>query len=188
MRSGRMRRELRTRSRIVTSPLPSMFGGRDSRRTTCGCCSFSSAASSIVMMRSSSGMNDDSTFSVVVLPGAGTARDHDVDAAAHAGVEELRRSPSSSCRTPPGHRPGRGRRRTSGSSARVRRSPAAGSSRSHASRRADGRRRRARPRPLGGRPCPRSCRSCAAAVTRRGTSCRSRTACRRAPRRSCPSC
>ena len=68
MRSGRMRSELRTRSRITTAPLPSMFGGRDSRRTTCGCCSLSSAASSIVMMRSSSGMNDDSTFSVVVFP------------------------------------------------------------------------------------------------------------------------
>ena len=68
MRSGRMRRALRTRSRIATSPWPSMFGGRDSRRTTCGCWSRSSAASSIVTMRSSSGMNDDSTFSVVVFP------------------------------------------------------------------------------------------------------------------------
>ena len=28
MRSGRMRSELRTRSRMVISPLPSMFGGR----------------------------------------------------------------------------------------------------------------------------------------------------------------
>src|SRR4051812_16669344 len=35
MRSGRMRSALRTRSRIRTSPLPSMFGGRASRRSTC---------------------------------------------------------------------------------------------------------------------------------------------------------
>ena len=68
MRSGRMRSELRTRSRILTSPLPSMFGGRDSRRSTCSWCSCSSAASSMVMTRSSPGMNDDRTFSVVVLP------------------------------------------------------------------------------------------------------------------------
>ena len=66
--SGRMRRAFRTRSRIVTSPRPSMFGGRYSRRTTCGCWSRSSAESSIVRMRSSSGRNDDSTFSVVVFP------------------------------------------------------------------------------------------------------------------------
>ena len=68
MRSGRIRKALRTRSRIVTSPRPSMLGGRDSMRTTWGCCSRSSAASSMVMMRSSSGMKLDSTFSVVVLP------------------------------------------------------------------------------------------------------------------------
>src|SRR3954454_6174419 len=47
MRSGRIRSELRTRSRIVTSPLPSMLGGRDSSRTTCSCCSCSSTASSL---------------------------------------------------------------------------------------------------------------------------------------------
>ena len=48
--------------------MPSTFGGRVSRRTTCACCSCSSAASSIVTMRSRSEMNDDSTFSSVVLP------------------------------------------------------------------------------------------------------------------------
>ena len=37
MRSGRMRRQFLTRSRMVTAPLPSMFGGLASRRTTCGC-------------------------------------------------------------------------------------------------------------------------------------------------------
>ena len=35
IRSGRIRSALRTRSRIFTSPLPSMFGGRDSSRSTC---------------------------------------------------------------------------------------------------------------------------------------------------------
>src|SRR3954447_13202828 len=48
IRSGRMRRELRTRSRIVIAPLPSMFGGRDSSRTTCSCCSWRSTAASLV--------------------------------------------------------------------------------------------------------------------------------------------
>ena len=37
MRSGRMRSELRTRSRIVTWPLPSTLGGRASSEITCGC-------------------------------------------------------------------------------------------------------------------------------------------------------
>ena len=50
MRSGRIRSALRTSARWVTSPLPSMLGGRVSRRTTCGCCSWSSAASSMVMI------------------------------------------------------------------------------------------------------------------------------------------
>ena len=56
IRSGRIRRALRTRSRVVTSPSPSMLAGRVSIRTTCGCCSCSSAASSIVATRSSAGM------------------------------------------------------------------------------------------------------------------------------------
>ena len=56
MRSGRMRSAFLTSERWVTSPLPSMLGGRVSRRTTCGCCSCSSAASSIVTMRSGVGM------------------------------------------------------------------------------------------------------------------------------------
>ena len=53
---------------MVTAPLPSMFDGRDSSRTTWSCWSWSSAASSMVTMRSSVGMNDDSTLRVVVLP------------------------------------------------------------------------------------------------------------------------
>ena len=68
IRSGRIRRALRTRSRMRTSPRPSLLAGRDSSRTTWGCWSWSSAASSMVTMRSRSGMNDDSTLRVVVLP------------------------------------------------------------------------------------------------------------------------
>ena len=68
IRSGRMRKALRTRSRVVTSPWPSMFGGRVSIRTTCGCWSCSSAASSMVATRSSAGMNADRALSSVVLP------------------------------------------------------------------------------------------------------------------------
>jgi len=68
IRSGRMRRALRTRSRVVTAPLPSMFGGRVSSRTTWSCCSCSSAASSMVTTRSSWPMKLDNVFSSVVLP------------------------------------------------------------------------------------------------------------------------
>ena len=68
MRSGRIRRQFLTRSRIVTSPSPSRFGGRVSSRTTCGCCSCSSAASSQVMTRSSSSMKLVRQLSSVVLP------------------------------------------------------------------------------------------------------------------------
>ena len=68
MRSGRIRSEFLTRSRIATWPRPSMFAGRDSSRSTCSWCSWSSAASSMVTIRSSSGMKHESTLSVVVLP------------------------------------------------------------------------------------------------------------------------
>ena len=68
MRSGRIRRQFFTRSRIVTAPLPSMFGGRASRRTTCGCWRRSSAASSTVIMRSLCGMYPESRLRSVVLP------------------------------------------------------------------------------------------------------------------------
>src|SRR3972149_2405404 len=74
IRSGRIRSALRTRSRIVTSPSPSMLGGRYSRETTWGCWSLSSAESSIVRMRSSSGRNAESTLSVVVFFVPGRAR------------------------------------------------------------------------------------------------------------------
>jgi hypothetical protein len=56
IRSGRIRKLLISKSRIVIRPLPSMFGGRDSRRTTCGWRNCSSAASSIVTIRSVVGM------------------------------------------------------------------------------------------------------------------------------------
>ena len=68
MRSGRMRRQFLTRSRMVTSPRPSMLGGRASSESTWSWWSWSSLASSTVTMRSSEGMNDDSTLRVVVLP------------------------------------------------------------------------------------------------------------------------
>ena len=75
MRSGRMRSALRTRSRMVISPRPSMLGGRVSRRTTCSWCSCSSAASSMVTMRSSAGMNDGQHVQRRRLARAGAAGD-----------------------------------------------------------------------------------------------------------------
>ena len=68
MRSGRIRRQFLTRSRMVISPSPSRLGGRVSRRTTCGCCSCSSAESSQVMTRSSFSMKAVRQLSSVVLP------------------------------------------------------------------------------------------------------------------------
>ena len=80
IRSGRMRSALRTRSRIVTSPSPSMFGGRrlQAQRRGAGC-SCSSAASSIVTMRSSSGMSRRQRVQQRRLAGAGAAGDQDVE-------------------------------------------------------------------------------------------------------------
>lgn len=68
IRSGRMRRLLRSRSRIDTTPVPSNPPGRLSRRTTCGWFSASSAVSSIVITRSLSGTKIASAFSSEVLP------------------------------------------------------------------------------------------------------------------------
>jgi hypothetical protein len=68
IRSGRIRSALRTSCLMVTSPRPSRFAGRASRRTTWRWRSRSSAASSIVTIRSSPGMPPESAFSVVVLP------------------------------------------------------------------------------------------------------------------------
>ena len=90
MRSGRIRRALRTRSRIFTSPRPSMFGGRDSSGSTCCWWSWSSFASSTVTMRSSSGMKLDSTFSSVVFPVPVPPLTTTVQATAHAAVHEVR--------------------------------------------------------------------------------------------------
>ena len=78
IRSGRIRRALRTRSVAVMAPLPSMFGGRVSSRTTWSCCNCNSAASSIVTMRSVLGMKLDSVFKQRRLAGAGAAGDDDV--------------------------------------------------------------------------------------------------------------
>jgi len=68
IRSGRIRRLFRTRSRWVASPVPSMLASRVSSRTTCGCCRISSAESSIVITRSSWGVNPDRASSNVVFP------------------------------------------------------------------------------------------------------------------------
>ena len=68
IRSGRIRSAFLTRSRTVTSPLPSTLAGRASNETTCGLPKRSSAASSMVTNRSSSGTNVDRTPSRVVLP------------------------------------------------------------------------------------------------------------------------
>ncbi len=68
MRSGRIRRELRTRSRMLIWPLPSTLEGRLSSVITWDCWSWSSAESSIVTMRSPFGMSPDSALRRVVLP------------------------------------------------------------------------------------------------------------------------
>ena len=68
IRFGRIRSALNSRSRIVTRPSPSTFGGRLSSAPTCSCWSCSSAVSSMVMIRSPSGMNADSALSRVVFP------------------------------------------------------------------------------------------------------------------------
>ena len=74
---------------MVTAPLPSMLAGRDSRRTTWSWCSCSSAASSIVTMRSSHRDERREHVEGRGLAGAGAPGDDDVEAAAHAGVEEV---------------------------------------------------------------------------------------------------
>ena len=68
IRSGRIRRQFLTRSRMVIAPVPSRFGGRVSSRTTWGCCSCSSAASSQVITRSVGSMKAVRVLSRVVLP------------------------------------------------------------------------------------------------------------------------
>ena len=73
---------------MVISPSPSMFGGRVSRRTTCGCCSCSSAVSSQVMTRS---VQIDIAGQAVQqrrLAGTGTAGDDDVAADAADDLEK----------------------------------------------------------------------------------------------------
>ena len=57
-----------TRSRIVYSPAPSMFGGFVSSVTTCSWCIRNSVVSSIVTIRSLKGMKLLKMFSSVVLP------------------------------------------------------------------------------------------------------------------------
>ena len=69
MRSGLMRSAFFTRSRMVTSPDPSIELSRASSRTTSGCASKrSSAESSMVTMRSPRGISQESALSSVVFP------------------------------------------------------------------------------------------------------------------------
>ncbi len=103
MRSGRMRSALRTSCRIVTSPRPSRFAGRDSSRTTCGWRSRSSAASSIVTTRSPAGIVPDSAPSVVVFPDPGAPGDEHRRPRGHAQRQELGHAVADRAR------PGRGR-------------------------------------------------------------------------------
>lgn len=56
IRSGRIRSEFRTKSRIEICPFPSILGGRDSNETILSWSSLSSAASSMVTIRSSLGI------------------------------------------------------------------------------------------------------------------------------------
>jgi len=65
---GRILKLFLTRSRWVTSPLPSIFAGLVSNLTTCGCLSCNSAESSMVTMRSLTGINRERTFNMVVFP------------------------------------------------------------------------------------------------------------------------
>ena len=78
IRSGRMRSELRTRSRIEISPRPSTLDGRASSVTTCGCCRRSSALSSTVMMRSVARHGGRQRVEQRRLARAGAAGDDDV--------------------------------------------------------------------------------------------------------------
>ena len=89
IRSGRMCRALRSRSRVVISPRPSRLGGRASSVTTCSWRSCSSAASSIVTIRSSSGMNAEMHVEGRRLARAGPARDEDVEPRLDAHAQEL---------------------------------------------------------------------------------------------------
>ena len=53
---------------MLTSPLPNLSAGRDSKGTMWSCCICNSAESSMVMMRSSLGMSVETMLSSVVFP------------------------------------------------------------------------------------------------------------------------
>jgi hypothetical protein len=91
MRSGRMRRALRTRSRMVMAPRPSMLGGRASSGSRGLVVRRSSAASSMVTMRSSSGQVAAEHVQQRGLARAGAAGHDDVLAQLHAGIPGTRR-------------------------------------------------------------------------------------------------
>src|SRR6266567_662652 len=83
IRSGRMRRQLRTRSRMVTWPSPSRFGGRVSSRTTF-------AGDDPLAVLDEAGQHVEQGG----LAGAGPAGDHRVDARAADHFEDLGAFPS----------------------------------------------------------------------------------------------
>ena len=89
MRSGRIRRALISRSRMVIWPLPSMLAGRVSRRTTCGWRSLQFGG---VLDGDDALVVRDERREVVQqrrLARARAADDQDVQAGLHAGLEEV---------------------------------------------------------------------------------------------------
>ena len=157
IRSGRMRSALRTRSRIATSPSPSMFFGRDSSRRTWRWSSCSSAASSIVTMRSCRGSPADSAFSSVVLPVPVPPEMRMFSSRLDAAAQEVDRLRLSACRCARARR--RSRRFCAELADRQQRpvSESGGMTALTRRRRAGGRRPSATTRRCGGRPARRSC-------------------------------
>ena len=109
-----------------TAPLPSMFAGRVSSRTTWRCRSISSAASSMVTTRSSSPMKLESMFSSVVLPAPVPPETMMFSRQATAALQEVEHRLRSATRARPGRRRRADRCGSGGSTAPGRRAPAAG--------------------------------------------------------------
>ena len=129
IRSGRIRSALRSRSRIVTSPLPSTLAGRLSSRTTWR---LLQAQLGRVLDRHHPLAGRDEAGERVEqrrLARAGAAADQDAAPPGDGRLEQLAAGPGSACPARPA-RPGpAARRRSGGSRAPARRSPAAGSRR-----------------------------------------------------------
>ncbi len=89
MRSGRIRRLLITSCRCRTAPLPSMLGGRVSRRTTCSC--FELQFGGVFDGDDAVGVGDVSGEHIQQsrLAGASSTGDQDVEAPFHHGREQF---------------------------------------------------------------------------------------------------